>query len=149
MLSAKFESSSKFESKQYFDLLIELIDEQFKEESSTSHKEFDPKNLLGQIINKIQKINSGEDPESTEQLYTGIIRLMTKIIENFDISLCEEIVLEKKLIEEIFVNLIFSSVFVEGETKGVKSPSYALKSSSFKLIMMLVKRSSKLMVLFL
>ena len=74
---------------------------------------------------------------------------MTKIIENFNISLCEEIVLEKKLIEEIFVNLIFASVFIEGETQGIKSPSYALKASSFKLIMMLVRRSPKLMLLFL
>ena len=74
---------------------------------------------------------------------------MTKIIENFDISLCEQIVVEQKLIEEIFVHLIFSSVFVEGEVKGIQSPSYALKSSAFKLILMLVRRSSKLMLSFL
>jgi hypothetical protein len=74
---------------------------------------------------------------------------MTKIIENFDIALCEQVVVEKALIEEIFVKLIFSSVFIEGETKGIKSPSYALKASSFRLILMLVKRSPKLMLDFL
>jgi len=74
---------------------------------------------------------------------------MTKIIENFDISLCEQIVIEKKLIEEIFIKLIFASVFVEGESLGIKSPSYTLKASSFKLILMLVRRSPKLMIDFL
>lgn len=74
---------------------------------------------------------------------------MTKLIENFDISLCEQVVVEKALIEEIFINLIFASVFIEGESKGIKSPSYALKSASFKLILMLVKRSPKLMLDFL
>jgi len=74
---------------------------------------------------------------------------MTKIIENFDISLCEQIVIEKKLIEEIFIKLIFASVFVEGESLGIKSPSYTLKAASFKLILMLVRRSPKLMADFL
>jgi hypothetical protein len=78
-----------------------------------------------------------------------MMRLMTKIIENFDISKCEQIVSDKGLIEEIFINLIFASVFVEGEPKGIKSPSYQLKASSFRLILMLVKRSPMLMEKFL
>lgn len=74
---------------------------------------------------------------------------MTKLIENFDISLCEQIVKEQSLIEEIFVNLIFASVFVDGEVPGIKSPSYPLKASCFRLILMLVRRSPALMEVFL
>jgi hypothetical protein len=50
---------------------------------------------------------------------------------------------------KIIENLIFSSVFVEGEAQGIKNPSYSLKAASFKLILMLVHRSPKLMVDFL
>jgi len=43
MLSRQFEAASKFESKQYFDLLIELIEEQFQ---ANAQANFDPKELL-------------------------------------------------------------------------------------------------------
>lgn len=142
LLSANFTKASDFESKQYFDLFIELLDEQYESQSSS---DFNPNDLLSSIIEKIKAINSGEDKNSSETMYTGMIKLMTKIIANFDISICEEIVKEKGLIEEIFVNLIFSSVFVEGENKGIKSPSYALKSASFRLILYLVRQSPILM----
>ena len=114
-----------------------------------SKSDFDPKDLLTAIISKIKAINSGEDESSSELTFTGMIRLMTKIIENFDISICEEIVIREGLIEEIFVKLIFKSVFEEGEKKTSKSPSYGLKAASFKLIMYLVKSSPKLMSAFL
>ena len=114
-----------------------------------SKSDFDPKDLLTAIISKIKAINSGEDESSSELTFTGMIRLMTKIIENFDISICEEIVVREGLIEEIFVKLIFKSVFEEGEKKTSKSPSYGLKAASFKLIMYLVKSSPKLMSAFL
>jgi hypothetical protein len=43
MLSRQFEAASKFESKQYFDLLIELIEEQFQ---ANAQANFDLKELL-------------------------------------------------------------------------------------------------------
>ena len=38
-----------------------------------------------------------------------------KIIDNFDIKMCERLVEQKSLIDEIFVNFLFKSVFDQGK----------------------------------
>lgn len=44
MLSRSFESASEFESRQYFDLFIELIEDEFQ---ASGAEEFNPQELLG------------------------------------------------------------------------------------------------------
>lgn len=49
--------------------------------------------------------------EDAESIYIGLLQLTGKIIDNFDLSLCERLVESKHLIDEIFVNFLFKSVF--------------------------------------
>lgn len=87
---------------------------------------FNPEELLSLIIDKIKDYNKlaagkklGETSSSTttqskediEGIYIGLIQLTGKIIDNFDISVSERVVEAKNLIDEIFVNFLFSSVF--------------------------------------
>ena len=55
--------------------------------------------------------------QDAESIYIGLIQLAGKIIDNFDIKLCEHVVEEKKLIDEIFINFLFKSVFDQGGKK--------------------------------
>ncbi len=49
--------------------------------------------------------------EDAESIYIGLLQLTGKIIDNFDIKMCERLVEQKSLIDEIFVNFLFKSVF--------------------------------------
>ena len=49
--------------------------------------------------------------QEAESIYIGLLQLAGKIIDNFDIKLCEHVVEQKQLIDEIFVNFLFKSVF--------------------------------------
>ena len=87
----------------------------------------DPEQLLSQIIDKIKEYNTlnqskasgketvsnGPSPsnEDQESIYIGLIQLTGKIFDNFDIRMSERLVESKNLIDEIFVNFLFSSVF--------------------------------------
>lgn len=82
LLSRHFVKVSEYPSKQYFDIFIELLDEHLKQDGN-DRAEFNPDELLTAIISKIKRINNGEDENSNEQMFTGMIRLMTKIIENY------------------------------------------------------------------
>lgn len=88
---------------------------------------FDPEQLLSQIIDKIKDYNSlnqskasgsnnSNGPSLTssddqESIYIGLIQLTGKIFDNFDIRMSERLVESKNLIDEIFVNFLFASVF--------------------------------------
>lgn len=100
---------------------------------------FNPETLLSLIIDKIKDYNSlaqtneaspkgnseqingggapgteakkGPDEEDYESIYIGLLQLTGKIIDNFDISMSEKLVESKNLIDEIFVNFLFSSIF--------------------------------------
>lgn len=71
------------------------------------------------LAKAISNKEANEDEESTanqevseqENIYIGLIQLTGKIIDNFDISFSEKIVESKNLIDEIFVQFLFASVF--------------------------------------
>lgn len=52
--------------------------------------------------------------EDAESIYIGLLQLAGKIIDNFDIAKCEQVVARKQLVEEIFGNFLFKSVFDQG-----------------------------------
>jgi hypothetical protein len=88
---------------------------------------FDPEQLLSQIIDKIRadkaklpddQIDSqidetvlAEQAVEKERLMIGLVQLTGKIIAKVDKALSEKIVKEKDLINEIFKEFLFSSVF--------------------------------------
>lgn len=90
---------------------------------------FDPESLLGQIIDKIRADNASKHQQSKatkeeidetqmmeqlaekERLMIGLVHLTQKIIGKVDTQLSEKIVKEKDLINEIFKEFLFASVF--------------------------------------
>lgn len=138
LLSQNFKFITDYPCKQYFELFCELIDHYFlaravSADSSLQQEAFNPEQLLILIIDKIKEYNKlaqsiqGEQTGTTtstiegdidsdevseqENIYIGLIQLTGKIIDNFDISFSEQIVESKSLIDEIFVNFLFASVF--------------------------------------
>jgi lipid II:glycine glycyltransferase (peptidoglycan interpeptide bridge formation enzyme) len=106
--------------------------------------------------------------EDLENIYIGLIHLAGKIIENFEISFCEKVVIENDLIDEIFVKFLFASIFKENTsesksdlvkikpriiTKDENSSSgkFGIKSkeAAYHLLHSLIKKSSLLMNSFL
>ena len=75
------------------------------------------------LINKIKEYNKaykeggkqddsnksdlGATEDDIENIYIGLINLMGKIIDNFDIKYSEKIVEDNNLIEEIFARFLF------------------------------------------
>lgn len=49
--------------------------------------------------------------EDQEGIYVGLVQLTGKIIDNFDIKMSERLVESKNLINEIFTNFLFASIF--------------------------------------
>jgi hypothetical protein len=82
---------------------------------------FNPETLLSVIIDKIKDYNqlASRKADSTnsgeEGIYIGLVQLTGKIIDNFDIRMCERIVEHKSLIDEIFVKFLFASVFSQSK----------------------------------
>ena len=84
---------------------------------------FNAEELLGLIIDKIRADNSTkqitavddlaaqEQAAEKERLMVGLVLLTQKIISNVDTKLSEKIVKDKDLINEIFKEFLFSSVF--------------------------------------
>jgi hypothetical protein len=62
-----------------------------------------------------------------EEIYIGLIQLTGKIIDNFDISFSEKIVEQKNLIDEIFVQFLFSSVFKQTEKSSTGEAGAKIK----------------------
>ena len=167
LLSSNFSYISQYDCRQYFQLFCLLIDIHFR---SSSHKtSFNPKNLLSQVIDHIALVNdlmanspSPPDLEEQERLYIGLLSLTSKIIDNFDIAVCEQIVQEKGLIDEIFVRFLFASVFANNtgiedkpvmaiQDKQAKQKGFGpkCKEQAFQLLLSLIGNSQKLMLLFL
>lgn len=86
---------------------------------------FNAEALLGQIIDKIRQDNSqkklkkddvdevqaSELAAEKERLMVGLIQMTAKIISKVDTETSERIVREKDLINEIFKEFLFASVF--------------------------------------
>lgn len=49
------------------------------------------------------------------------MQLTGKIIDNFDLSMCERLVQQKHLVEELFVRFLFASVFQQSAVAPVAS----------------------------
>lgn len=129
LLSKNFHKISLYPCRQFFDLFNELIDYYFvKVTLGTEERDlFDPEQLLSQIIDKIRadkaklpddQIDSqidetvlAEQAVEKERLMIGLVQLTGKIIAKVDKALSEKIVKEKDLINEIFKEFLFSSVF--------------------------------------
>lgn len=65
--------------------------------------------------------------EDAESIYIGLLQLTGKIIDNFDIKMCERIVEQKSLIDEIFVNFLFKTVFDQGKKDELLEAKTQLK----------------------
>lgn len=130
LLSTRFSQISDYQCKQFFELFCDLIDLYFIVKSvygADIGSVFDPEQLLSQIIDKIKDYNtlnqskasgsnnsngpSATSSEDQESIYIGLIQLTGKIFDNFDIRMSERLVESKNLIDEIFVNFLFASVF--------------------------------------
>lgn len=129
LLSKNFHKISLYPCRQFFDLFNELIDFYFvKVTLGTEESDlFDPEQLLSQIIDKIRADKAkviheqfgGEIDETViaeqavekERLMIGLVQLTGKIIAKVDKALSEKIVQDKDLINEIFKEFLFSSVF--------------------------------------
>ena len=112
-----------------------------KVELGTSEENlFNPEEILGQIIDKIRSDNrekkelqkekfldevaAKEQTAEKERLMIGLVLLTQKIIGKVDTALSEKIVREKDLINEIFKEFLFSSVFssetnVQGDNENM------------------------------
>lgn len=78
--------------------------------SESQQPQLDQKAITNGKNTQEEETNSNEVSEF-ENIYIGLIQLTGKIIDNFDISFSEKIVESKNLIDEIFVQFLFSSVF--------------------------------------
>ena len=128
-MSKNFHKISLYPCRQFFDLFNELIDYYFVKVTLGSEESdlFDPEQLLSQIIDKIRadkaKISDehidneidetvlAEQAVEKERLMIGLVQLTGKIIAKVNKTLSEKIVQEKDLINEIFKEFLFSSVF--------------------------------------
>lgn len=185
LLSENFSKISEYSCNQFFDLFNGLIDFYFLKSSlSDTQDVFNPEDLLSQIIDKIRADQSakkeaakdrGDDDENDdaaaveaaaekEKLMVGLINLTSKIITKVDAQLSEKIVQEKDLINEIFKEFLFASVFnndagagddgpqpivVKKGTRKSKAPSTSAGSKSreaaYTLLNSLIKKSPVLM----
>jgi len=176
VLSKYFQRITEYECHQYFELFCDLIAYFFgtSYESGAQERIFNPQELLSVIIDQIKEYNkkaqasssseeSGtmkQDLAEQEHIYIGLIQLTSKIIENFDITLCERVVEQKSLIQEIFDNFLFASVFQESDKPQTavatikprhkmtgKKGGFGKKSkeAAFSLLMSLIKKSNILM----
>jgi hypothetical protein len=135
LLSKNFYKISDHFCRQFFELFNELIDLHFiqVELGSADMSIFDAEALLGQIIDKIRadntekkqakddldEVNAQEIAAEKERLMVGLIWMTAKIISKVDIATSERIVREKDLINEIFKEFLFASVFsVQPSVKG-------------------------------
>lgn len=148
LLSNNFHKINAYPCRQFFDLFNELIDFYFlKATLGTEEKElFDPERLLSQIIDKIrsdkaQKVDDGSEVDDAvlqeqavekERLMVGLIQLTGKIITKVDQALSEKIVKDKDLINEIFKEFLFSSVF-NNQSSNSSSPSDMLELAKAKM----------------
>jgi len=170
LLSKNFSLISKYDSKHYFELFCDIVDYYFrkKDELAKGAEEvFNPVELLSNIIERIRSLiqrgtkmeEEEENQGEIENIFVGLIQLTNKIIENFDIALCERVVEQKNLINEIFVNFLFASVFHESELVSQKMAVFKPSTSSgqgsafgkksrdaaYKLLNSLNRRSQSLM----
>ena len=119
LLSEKFSMIAEYQCKQYFELFCELIDHYFVTMQIGVNREaqvFNPESLLSLIIDRIKaynqlRSNTEAAQEDQESIYVGLVQLTGKIIDNFDIKMSERIVESKNLIDEIFKNFLFASIF--------------------------------------
>lgn len=99
-----------------------------KQQQGVAEKDlFDAEDLLGKIIDKIRadkketsnskakdevdEITAQQQAHDKENLMIGLVLLTGKIIAKVDKELSEKIVREKDLINEIFKEFLFASVF--------------------------------------
>ena len=73
-----------------------------------------------------------ERQEEQENIYIGLIHLTDKIIDNFDISLTERVVHSKNLINEIFTNFLFASIFTHDRESSLETLRIKPKKSQRK-----------------
>ena len=139
---------------------------------------FDAESLLSSIIDKIRadkhaqpdltldEITQEQLAQDRENLLVGLVHLTAKLIVKVDARLSEKIVREKDLVNEIFKEFLFASVFAQEETnvkdqtmlefiqgkrqkKSKKKVESKSREAAYALILSLVGKSPVIMANFL
>jgi hypothetical protein len=127
ILSKSFKLISEYPCTSFFDLFNELIDMHFTSTEQDASV-FDAESLLSSIIDKIRadkhaqpdltldEITQEQLAQDRENLLVGLVHLTAKLIVKVDARLSEKIVREKDLVNEIFKEFLFASVFAQEDT---------------------------------